>query len=100
MQRYTLKYTPAEGAAGAEVLRWEPVSSGVAEAEGQMKERLPSDHLGSWKSLLQSGYNQKLVETFDRGGGSDMMAFPFSETTLAAEWRTEHTHPCGAGMES
>ena len=86
MQRYTLKYTPAEGVAGGEVLRWEPSSSGVAEAEGQRKERLQSDRRGSWKSLLQSGYSQKLVETFDRGGGSDMMDFPFSETTLAAEW--------------
>ena len=86
MQRCTLKYTPAEGVAGGEVLRWEPSSSGVAEAEGQRKERLQSDHIGSWKSLLQSGYSQKLVETFDKGGGSDMMGFPFSETTLAAEW--------------
>ena len=102
MQRCTLKYIPAEGTAGAEVLRWEPFSSGLAEAEGQRKERLQSDHTGSWKSLLQSGHNQKLVETFDRvgGWGGDMMGFPFSETTLAAERRTEHTHPCGARMGS
>ena len=99
MQRCTLKYIPAEGTAGAEVLRWEPFSSGLAEAEGQRKERLQSDHIGSWKSLLQSGYNQKLVETFDRGGGWGVTWRVFLSQRPLWLLSGEHSTPIPVGQE-